>query len=233
MDGKSYAAATEVCARLAGRLSDDALGAVRDQYAAGEWALADDTLLLNLAYENVGVTSRERDLIRSFLGDPDSPDLREVGVVAEPPLPYRFTATGPARGPDPARADVLLSAETERHRALGLYRAWREPLDGAPDGATWVYVLRVAEDADELKTFSAVTSRLWTGLQEKWQVEVVAALPLLAYQAAALAAARPVPNGMQATSAAARGWWLPESACHRIVPILRTEGKPPAPQSSQ
>lgn len=65
---------------------------------------------------------------------------------------------------------------------------------------------RLSDDAlDAIRDHYAVTSRLWIGLQEKWQVEVVAALPLLAYQAAAPAAARPVPNGLQATSVAARG----------------------------
>ncbi|MGR6322678.1 hypothetical protein Q2K19_12160 [Micromonospora soli] len=194
MDEKTYAAVTEVCARLAGRLSDDTLGAVRDQYAAGEWDLADATLLLNLAYEHVGITAEEHDLIRSFLGDPDSPDLRNVPVVAElSSPPYRFSSTGPATAPDPSRADSLLSAEAPRHGGQRLRRAWRDSFDGAPNGPTWVYVLPVAEGTDELKAHSGLTSSLWTSLQEKWPVEVVAedTVPP-AYQAAALAAGYPV-----------------------------------------
>ncbi|MEU5940099.1 hypothetical protein ABZ807_13080 [Micromonospora sp. NPDC047548] len=194
MDEKTYAAVTEVCARLAGRLSDDTLSTVREHYAAGEWDLADDTLLLNLAYEVVSITPNERDLIRSFLGDPDNPDLLNVPVIAEvPPPPYRFSPTGPANAPDPTRADILLSTEAPRRGGHSLYRAWRDPFDGAPDGATWVYVLRVAEGADELKAYSGLTARLWTDLREKWPLEVVAdGESLTAYQAAALAAARPV-----------------------------------------
>ncbi|MET8089772.1 hypothetical protein [Micromonospora sp. NPDC005220] len=194
MDEKTYAAITEMCARLAGRLSDDTLGALRDQYAAGEWDLADATLLLSLAYEVVAISPEERDLIRSFLGDPDNPDLLNVPVIAEvPPPPYRFSPTGPANAPDPTRADSLLSTEAPRRRGHSLHRAWRDPFDGAPDGATWVYVLRVADGTDELKMHSGLTSKLWISLREKWQLEVVAdSSPLTPYQAAALTAAHPV-----------------------------------------
>jgi hypothetical protein len=191
MDAKTYAAVTDVCARLAGRLSDDTLGTVREHYAAGEWDLADATLLLNLAYEGVGITGPERDLIRSFLGDPDGPDLLDVPVVAEvPPPAYRFSPTGPAGTPDPTRADIVLSTDAPRHGGRRLHRAWRDPRGGARDGATWVYILQVAEGTDELKAFSGLASRLWVVLQEKWQLEVVVEGWLLPpYQAAALAAA--------------------------------------------
>ncbi|MFE9694565.1 hypothetical protein [Micromonospora sp. NPDC005806] len=194
MDAKTYATITEVCARLAGRLSDDVLGTVREHYAAGEWYLADGTLLGNLAYQGVGITREEQDLIRSFLYEPDTPDLLDVPVIAEaPPLAYRFSPRGPAGAPDPSRADSLLPAYAMREGAQRLHRAWRDPLDGAPDGATWVYVVRVAEGADELKTFSGLTAVLWTDLREKWPLEVVAEDAALApYQAAALAAAHPV-----------------------------------------
>ncbi|SCG60533.1 hypothetical protein [Micromonospora halophytica] len=191
MDAKTYAAVADVCARLAGRLSDDTLGTVREHYAAGEWDLADATLLLNLAFEGVGITRAEQELIRSFLGDPDSPELHDVPVVAEVPSPpYRFSPTGPADAPDPTRADGVLSADAPRHGGHRLYRAWRHPHDGAPDGAAWVYVLLVAEGTDPLSAYSGLSSRLWTALKEKWPLEVVVeggALP--PYQAAALASA--------------------------------------------
>ncbi|MFC3505296.1 hypothetical protein ACFOOK_30640 [Micromonospora krabiensis] len=194
MDEKTYAAITDVCARLAGRLSDDTLGTVREQYAAGEWDLADATLLLNLAYEDVDITRAEQDLIRSFLGDPSTPDLTDVPVVAEvPPPPYRFSPAGPATAPDPTAADRLLSAEAPLHGGRVLRRAWREPVVGARGGPTWVYVVRVADGADELKAYSGLMSRLWSALRERWPLEVVAeGRPLPPYQAAALAAAGPV-----------------------------------------
>lgn len=197
MDAKTYAAVADVCARLAGRLSDDTLGTVREHYAAGEWDLADATLLLNLAFEGVGTTPGEQELIRSFLGDPDSPELRDVPVVAEAPPPaYRFGPTGPADAPDPTRADALLSADAPRHGGHRLFRAWRQPHDGARDGASWVYVLLVAEGADPLSAYSGLSSRLWTALREKWPLEVVVeGTSLPPYQAAALAAAQPVPVG--------------------------------------
>lgn len=190
MDAKTYATITEVCARLSGRLSDDVLGTVREHYAAGEWYLAGGTLLGNLAYQGVGITREEQDLIRSFLDESDVPDLLDVPVIAEaPPLAYRFGPSGPADAPDPSRADSLLSAHTARDGAQRLHRAWRDPLDGAPDGETWLYVVRVAEGTDELKTFSGLTAVLWTDLREKWPLEVVAEdSPLTPYQAAAMAA---------------------------------------------
>ncbi|SCG57475.1 hypothetical protein [Micromonospora humi] len=194
MDATIYAAITEMCARLAGRLPDDALGALRDQYAAGEWAIGDDTLLLSLAFQHVGITAEEQALIRSFLSDPDNPDLLDVPVVDEVPAPaYRFTSAGPAGAADPSAADRLLAGEAPRHGGRRLHRAWRSPLGSAPDGPTWVYVLRVVEGADELKARSGLTARLWTTLREKWPVEVVAEGSTPApYQAAALAAAQPV-----------------------------------------
>jgi hypothetical protein len=194
VDVQTYAAITDVCGRLAGRLSDDVLGTVREHYAAGEWDLGDATLLLNLAYEGVGVTGQERELIRSFLGEPDSPDLDDVPVVAEVPQPlYRFTRTGPADVPDVSRADVVLWTDAARHGGRTLRRAWREPLDGAPDGAAWVYVLSVTDGADELRAYSGLMSRLWTVLKEKWPLEVVVeGKQLPPYQAAALTAAHPV-----------------------------------------
>ena len=194
MDAKTYAAVAEVCRRLAGRLSDDVLGTVRENYAAGEFDLGDDALLLNLAYQGVGITIEEQTLMRTFLGDPDGPDLADVPVIAEvPPLSYRFSPGGPGNAPDPAPADALLSAEAPAWRGRSLHRAWRAPLDGAPDAGAWTYVLRVAEGTDELAAFSGVTSRIWVSLKQKWPVEVIAEDSARGpYQAAALAAAYPV-----------------------------------------
>src|SRR5918997_2470774 len=128
MDAQTYAAVVQVCARLAGRLSDDVLGTVRELYAAGEWAIGDDTLLLNLAHQRVGITPGEQQLIRSVLGDPDNPDLLDVPRIAEAPQPaYRFSMAGPPGAPDPSRADSLLSARAARADAQRLHRAWRDP----------------------------------------------------------------------------------------------------------
>ncbi|MCX5065613.1 hypothetical protein OOJ91_06925 [Micromonospora lupini] len=191
MDVKSYAAVAEVCRRLAGRLADDTLGTVREHYSAGESALADDTLLLSLAYHGVGITVEEQALMRSFLGDPDGPDLAEVPIIAEVPTPpYRFSPTGPTDAPDPTAADDLLSTDAARRNGRSLHRVWRAPLDGAPDEAAWLYVLRVAEGTDELATYAGVTAQLWTTLRQRWPVEVVAdGSTRTPYQEAALAGA--------------------------------------------
>ncbi|SDX06413.1 hypothetical protein SAMN05216215_100792 [Saccharopolyspora shandongensis] len=194
MDAKTYAAVTDVCARLAGRLSDDTLGVVRDQYAAGESDLAESTLLLNLEGEGVGITREEQDLIRSALDDPGNPDLDDVPVIdAVPPLQYRFSPAGPADAPDPSRADIVLSTDAPRHGGHRLRRAWREPLAGAPDAAAWVYVLQVAEGTDQLSAYAGLSSRLWVALKEKWPLEVVVeGKQLPQYQAAALTAAHQI-----------------------------------------
>ncbi|MEV4656799.1 hypothetical protein [Micromonospora sp. NPDC049301] len=191
MDAKTHAAVAEVCRRLAGRLVDDVLGTVREHYSAGELDLADDTLLLSLAYYGVGITVEEQTLLRSFLGDPDSPDLAEVPIIADVPAPpYRFSPTSPADGPDPTPADDLLSADAPRRGGRSLHRVWRAPLDGAPDNAAWLYVLQVAEGTDELETYSGVAAQLWTKLRQKWPVEVIAeGSAQTPYQEAALASA--------------------------------------------
>ncbi|GAB1513272.1 hypothetical protein [Actinophytocola sp. KF-1] len=191
MDVQTNAAVAAVCARLAGRLSDDVLDAVRDHYSVGETEIAEAALLLGLALEGVAITLEEQDLIRAALYDPGNPDLDDVPVTDEvPPPAYRFTATGPAGAPDPSRADEVLAAEASAHGGVRLHRVWRMPLEGAQDGATWVYVLEVAPEADVLSARGALASRLWVELEQRWLVEVVtegAALP--PYQAAALAAA--------------------------------------------
>lgn len=134
MDVKTYATVTDLCARLAGRLEDDTLRSVREDYFGGEPAQAEATLLLTTAYENIGITREEHDLIQSTLDDPDSSDLAAVPIIDEvPPLRYRFSANAPASAPDPSKADVVLSADAARHGGRRLRRAWREPLDGAPD----------------------------------------------------------------------------------------------------
>jgi hypothetical protein len=194
MDGQTYAAAASVCACLAGRLSDEALGAVRDHYVGGEPELAESALLLGLAHEGVAITREEQDLIRATPDDPDNPDLDDVPLTDEPPdLVYRFHASGPAHAPDPTHADATLSAAAPHHGGRRLCRAWREPLPGAQNRATWLYVLTVSADADALAAFAGLTSRLWVALQVSWRLEVVVdGHDVPPYQAAAMAAAHEV-----------------------------------------
>ncbi|MFT7840193.1 hypothetical protein Q5530_28970 [Saccharothrix sp. BKS2] len=179
------AAVADACARLAGRLSDDALATVRGHFAAGERESAGSALALGLARQGVGITGGERESLRSFLGDAD---LLDVPAVEEAPsVPYRFGPTAPADAVDPGRADILLLTNARYHGGLCLHRAWREPLEGARDTATWVYLLRVVADTDEVTACSGLASRLRTVLGEEHALEVVAEdRPLPPYQAAAL-----------------------------------------------
>lgn len=181
---------TDLCARLAGRLADDVLRSVREDYFGGEPALAEATLLLTMAHENIGLTREEHELIRSTLDDPDSQDLAAVPIIDEvPPLPYRFHVNVHGNVHDPSRADAVLAGNAARHGGLLLRRAWREPLDGAPDKAKWVYALQVAEGANVLGAFSGLSARLWVELREKWALEVFDGGPLSPYQAALVSAA--------------------------------------------
>ncbi|GAA2784724.1 hypothetical protein [Crossiella cryophila] len=191
MDVLTYARVLEVCARLAGRLSDDTLDAIRTHYHAGEPDLADATLLLTLAYHEVGITEEERDLIRSALPDPDSQDLAAVPAVATiPPPRHHFTPTAPAAAPDPAPSDTLLATEAAHHNALALSRTWRDPLPGVRDSGTWIYVLRLPPTTDPLHAYAALSSQLWAVLRETWPLEVlVEGIPNPPYQTAALSAA--------------------------------------------
>ncbi|GLY47465.1 hypothetical protein [Lentzea sp. NBRC 102530] len=191
MDVKTYATVTDVCARLAGRLEDDTLRSVREDYFGGEPAQAEATLLMSMAYENIGLTPEERDLIASTLDDPHDTDLAAVPTIPEvPPVAYRFTAHAPSTAPDPSKADIVLSADAARHGGHRLRRAWREPLEGAPDVAKWVYVLQTNPAANLLGAFSGLSGRLWVVLKEKWPLEVVVeGRPLPPYQAAAVTVA--------------------------------------------
>ncbi|SFR04909.1 hypothetical protein SAMN04488564_102645 [Lentzea waywayandensis] len=186
---QTYATVTDLCARFAGRLEDDVLRSVREDYFGGEPAQAEATLLLTLAHEDIAITQEEHDLVQSSLDDPHSPDLAAVRIIAAvPPVPYRFSAIGPADAPDPSRADRMLADEAARYGGRVLRRAWREPLAGAPDVAKWTYVLQVS-GTDLLGPFAGLSARLWVTLREKWPLEVVGTR-LSPYQAAASVAPR-------------------------------------------
>lgn len=175
MDVTTYAAATALCGRLAGRLSDPVLEAVRVYYFVGEDELADSSLLLGLAAEGVQISPAERDLIRSVVADPDAAELAGLHVVDEPAVPvHDFRREAPPAAPDPARADDVLAAEAGRHRVLSLHRTWRGP-GGDPGAGTWVYLAVADDDADVLGVHSALSSRLGATLRLAWPVEVLTA----------------------------------------------------------
>ncbi|GAA4430008.1 hypothetical protein ACFQV2_15630 [Actinokineospora soli] len=194
MDARAHATATDLCARLAGRLADDTLRGVRQDYFGGEARQAETTLLLSLAHEGVGITRVERTMIRSTLDDPDDPDLAAVAIIdAPPPPPYRFFPVAPPHAPSPAPADAVLAERAPLQGGKRLLRAWREPVSQAPDQAAWVYVVQVERGVDRLRVHSGLVSHLWVRARATWPVEVVedgATLP--PYQAAALAAAREI-----------------------------------------
>ncbi|MEV6236153.1 hypothetical protein [Lentzea sp. NPDC051838] len=185
MDVKTYAAITDLCARLAGRLTDDTLRAIREDYSAGESYQAEATLLLTTGYEKIGMTREEHDLVESTVDERNHADLAAVPIVDDVPLRYRFSGRGPANAPEPHEVDAVLAAHAAVVGGRRLRRAWREPLPGAPDGAKWVYVLQVSEGTDLLSAFAALSGRLWVTIQDKSPIEVVVeGKPLPPYQAA-------------------------------------------------
>ncbi|MDT7785736.1 MAG: hypothetical protein QOF58_4155 [Pseudonocardiales bacterium] len=190
MDVQTYAVITDLCARLAGRMADDTLRGIREDYSAGEPVQAEAALLLTMGYENIGITKEEHDVIESVVDDQNRADLAAVPIIDEVPLWYRFSGRGPAGAPDPGEVDAQLSANAALVGGRRLRRAWRDPLPGAPDGAGWVYVLQVSADVDQLSAFASLSSRLWVALQDKSPMEVVVeGRQLPPYQAAAVTVA--------------------------------------------
>lgn len=182
MDIKTYRVVTDICARLAGRLSDNQRGSVREFYSVGEWELAEAALLLGLAYEGVSITHKEKEQIRSILHHPDNPDLDDVPIVHEvPPLLYRFSSIGSPAAPDPSQTDMILSMNAWRHGGLRLYRSWREPLEEGAQNGIWVYLLQVKADTDELSVYSGLLSSLHVKLREMG-LKIVEGVPFLPYQ---------------------------------------------------
>ncbi|MEU5692821.1 hypothetical protein [Actinosynnema sp. NPDC020468] len=190
MDLMTGIAVDEVCARLAGRLSDDVQRTVREHFAAGEWTVGESVLLLSLAREGVGITRAERDLIRFFSADPDAPELARVPEVPAPPTPrFHFRPDGPAHAPDPSRADAVLATGAAELGGRRLSRAWREPLDGG--SGDWVHLLEVGDDVNELAVYSSLSSLLWDSSREKGNLEIGTGRWRL-YHAAVLAGGRQI-----------------------------------------
>jgi hypothetical protein len=138
---------------------------------------------------------RARDLAqRDLLEDPDPRDFDALTITDAVPSPaYLFTATGSTDAPDPAEADTLIATEATVFNAQGVQRAWRQPMEQATNPASWVYLVRLPGDGDELAATSGMSSRFRTRLQQNWPIEVVAeGKPLTRYQAAVQAASRQV-----------------------------------------
>ncbi|MDT0332114.1 hypothetical protein [Nocardiopsis lambiniae] len=191
MDRATYAAVTDLCARLAGRVGDDLLETVRTHYACGEPYLAESALVLTLAYEGIGLTGAERALLVPTL-DPDGlADLARVPHVERAPGPfYRFTPRGPADAPDPGSLSGVWAEVAPAHGGVVLYRAWREPLPGAPDAARWAYLLSVRADADPLAAQAGLCSTAHVRLRDTSPLEVLAeGVVVRPYQAALVAGA--------------------------------------------
>jgi hypothetical protein len=66
-----------------------------------------------------------------------------------------------------------LTSKSPAYGGFQLRRTWRQPLERAPDRAKWVYLLLIADDANELGAHSGLSGHLWVDLGEKWPIEVV------------------------------------------------------------
>jgi hypothetical protein len=194
MDVLRYANAEYLFRRMAGRLSDDVLSTVQEDFAAGEEQMAMSILLLNAHYQGVAITPGEVELCRSLLDDPADPDLLQVTVVDPlPPPDYRFSPTAPAGAPDPARVDEAIVGLAARVGVLGVRRSWRAPGPAGPNPARWIYLVRVAPGTDRLRAYSSIAAELSIELRDKSPVTVLAdGAELTPYLAAAAAASHVV-----------------------------------------
>jgi hypothetical protein len=133
----------------------------------------------------------EDDVLESIplLDERNRPDLSNLVVAnSQPPLRYVFSSSGPPDAPCPCQADAVLTSKSPAYGGYQLCRTWRQPLEQAPDRAKWVYLLLVADDANELGAHSGLSGHLGIDLGEKWPIEVVKEDTVLRpYQAAALA----------------------------------------------
>ncbi|MGW4635749.1 hypothetical protein [Nocardia sp. NPDC004415] len=183
-----YLAVTDLCQRLAGRMSDDPLAVIRGQYAAGEFQIGESTLVLGLLDEDLGITQEERDVLLALVDDANRSDLEDVASIDRlPPLRFRFHAESPRAACTPFSVDSLVISEAVRHEATRLFRAWRTPVDEEAGDSTWIYVLEVAAGTDQLDAFSGVDFSLSMN-GTAWSTEVVEqGAALHPYRSAALA----------------------------------------------
>ncbi|MFC9437203.1 hypothetical protein [Nocardia sp. NPDC057030] len=140
----------ELLRRLAGRLNDGTLAAMRYLLGAREHAAMVDVLMEQLARDGVGLDDHEGRLLDRMIFQPN--ELREqIPKIAATASPwYRFV---PDLGPqtDPYNVDHVLrwAACDPEHRARTLYQARRLPIGPeSPVSQGRIYVLEVVEGAD-------------------------------------------------------------------------------------
>jgi hypothetical protein len=138
----------ELLLRLAGRIPDDGLARARRLLAGGDVRGAVSAVARWLAAEPVPLLAAELAAIRALAGDPGAlPGYPPEPAV--PALPFAFSALDGHGEVGRDALDDAVAAVAEGHRAAGLWRSWRYPLDGPgddPDQAYRVYLAQV-EDA--------------------------------------------------------------------------------------
>ena len=190
--------------RLAGRVPDELLTLCRGWLANDELDLLTRAVMFWVASHDAALTQDDGALLTALAADvgADASPLGRLQISNSGPLPcFAFAAKVPAEldgspgeSDTPARIRMrgelaavrAVACETE---AIGMWRAWRFPADGAP----WpqpkrVFVIEVAAPADEPKVAARMQGRLAMAGEVSPQVEVYHADDLLpAYQARARA----------------------------------------------
>jgi hypothetical protein len=130
--------------RLAGRIPDAGLTAVRRQFADGDVRGAMTVVTQWVAGDRIPLLADELAAIRVLAGNPEA--LPGVAPVPDlPELPFAFSAVDRYGEIEADQLDGAVSAVAEGYGVAGLWRSWRYPLDpDAPTGA-----LTVTVDADD------------------------------------------------------------------------------------
>jgi hypothetical protein len=172
----------EMLLRLAGRAPDDLLAQCRIWLAAGAYDDIARALAFAALTQKLIVSHDDVEVLALLLADTDGSTqmlneiLSETEVIDDEPLPpYTFAAT--AAGTDATAMDAVdrVALDTVRSQpgGLGLWRAWRHPVDGSP----WppprrVYLVEVEAGSDLPALAARVQRNLAFEGEQDGQVEV-------------------------------------------------------------
>jgi hypothetical protein len=175
---------------LAGRLPDDLMTRCREQLAQGEAGEVARAVAFCVLSQHLPLASTGAALLAALLAEAggDASALAEVEIDDTDPVIWYFTDVPPRAGDTGAgqhgAQDASAAAPHELDQAvaealaaepgaIGCWRAWRVPPDGAPPApAKPVFVIEVSADTDAAGVAARVQHRLAAGGEVSPQVEV-------------------------------------------------------------
>ena len=175
---------------LAGRLPDDLMTRCREQLAEGAVGEVARAVAFCVLSQNLPLASTDAAVLAALLAEAGGNDsaLAEVEIDDTDPVIWYFTDVPPGAGDAgtgqagpqdvsaAARGELELAvaeALTPEPGAIGCWRAWRIPHDGAPSAsAKPVFVIEVSADTDLAGVTARVQQRLAAAGDASPQVEV-------------------------------------------------------------